>query len=246
MKFPVGFTPPSPNHVCKLKKSIYELRQASRQWYSKLTTALNFKGYTHSLNDYSLFFKETDSSISIVAVYVDDILLTGNDTKELTALKEFLHQEFRIKDLGHLHYFLGMEVLRESHRIDSLHKSPVSCPLDPSARLLAQTGDSIPDSTLYRHLLGKLNYLTHTRSDISYIVQHLSQYMQDSRQPHHNVALCVLRYLLKDPGLGLFMSSSPSYQLPAFCDSDWSTCPNSRKSVSGFYISLGSCRVLWK
>ncbi|XP_019255053.1 PREDICTED: uncharacterized protein LOC109233629 [Nicotiana attenuata] len=187
MKFPVGFTPPSPNHVY--------------------------------------------SSISIVAVYVDYILLTGNDTKELTALKEFLHEEFRIKDLGHLHYFLGMEVLRESHGLilsqrkfildllqefDSLYKSHVSCSLDPCARLLAQTGDSIPDPTLYRHLLGKLNYLTHTRPNLSYTVQHLSQYMQDPRQPHLNAALCVLRYLLKDPGLGLFMSSSPPYQLLAF------------------------------
>nr|XP_016483297.1 PREDICTED: uncharacterized mitochondrial protein AtMg00810-like [Nicotiana tabacum] len=260
MKFPVSFTPPSPNHVWKLKKSIYGLRQASRQWYSKLTTALNFKGYTHFLNDYSLFFRRTYSSISIVAVYVDDILLTGNDTKELTELKAFLHEEFRIKDLGSFHYFLGMEVLREPHGLilsrrkftldllhefDSLHKTHVSCPLDPSVRLLAQT-DPIPDPNLYRYLLGKLNYLTHTKPNLSFIVHRLSQYMQDSRQTHLNASLRVLRYLFKDPGLGLFMSSSPSYQLLAFCDSDWAACPNSRKSVSGFFISFGSSPISWK
>ncbi|XP_070010455.1 uncharacterized protein [Nicotiana sylvestris] len=94
-----------------------------------------------------------------------------------------------------------------SDEFDSLHKSPVFCPLD--------------------HLLTYLLRL-------------------DPRQPNLNVALRVLRYLLKDPGLGLFMSSSPSYQLLAFYDSDWATCPNSRKSFSGFYISLGSSPISWK
>nr|XP_016506668.1 PREDICTED: uncharacterized mitochondrial protein AtMg00810-like [Nicotiana tabacum] len=138
MKFSFGFTPPSSTRVCKLKKSLYGLRQASRQW--------------------------SDSSISIVVVYVDDILLTGNNLEEINALKVFLHQEFRIKDLGNLHYFLGMEVLREPEGLiltqrkftldlllefDCLHKPSVSCPLDPTIKLLAKSGAPIKDPTLY-------------------------------------------------------------------------------------------------
>ncbi|XP_019242426.1 PREDICTED: uncharacterized protein LOC109222537, partial [Nicotiana attenuata] len=172
------------------------------------------------------------SSISIVAVYVDDILLTGNDVDELHTLKSFLDHEFKIKDLGELYFFLGMEVLREAaglvlcqrkftldllKEFDSLHYSPVSSPLDPTVKLLAKTGEPLPSNSI-----------------------------SDPRKPHLHAALRVLRYLLKDPGLGLFMTASPSFQLIAFCDSDWGTCPDTRKSVSGFFISLGGSPISWK
>lgn len=134
-----------------------------------------------------------------------------------------------------------LDLLKE---FDAMQLVSVSSPLDPTTRLLAKTGDPVKDPTLYRHLLGKLNYLTHTRPDLSFTVQHLSQYTQDPRKPYLDAAYRVLRYLLKDPGLGLFMSSSSSFQLLAFCDSVWATCPDSRKLVSGFYISLGALSYL--
>ena len=111
MKPPPGLKVSNPNQVCKLQKSLYGLKQASRQWYAKLSSALKEKGYQNSKNDYSLFYKKMGSFQTYVAVYVDDIMVTGNCTEEITSLKAFLDNTFKNKDLGLLNFFLGIEVL---------------------------------------------------------------------------------------------------------------------------------------
>jgi len=84
------------------------LKQASRQWYAKLAEVLYAWGYHHSSNDYSLFHEKTHDSVVFLGVYVDDILLTGNDLEEIQALKSYLDHVFKIKDLGEAHYFHGL------------------------------------------------------------------------------------------------------------------------------------------
>jgi len=111
MKIPEGSNTLVSRTVCKLNKSLYGLKQASRQWYAKLTEILYSRGYQHSSNDHSLFYKKTAGSNTFLRVYVDDILLTGNNEAEIISLKAHLDSIFTIKDLGEAHYFLGMEFL---------------------------------------------------------------------------------------------------------------------------------------
>ena len=94
--------------LCRLRKSLYGLKQASRQWYAKLSEILFQRGYTHSENDHSLFCKKNAQSVVFLAVYVDDILLTGNDEVEIISLKAILDHAFKIKDLGYVYYFIGI------------------------------------------------------------------------------------------------------------------------------------------
>jgi len=110
MKLPPGLSTSKPNQVCKLSKSLYGLKQASRKWYEKLTTFLISTGYKQAASDASLFIKSTSETFTVLLVYVDDIILAGNSLHEFHIIKNVMHQAFKIKDLGTLKYFLGLEV----------------------------------------------------------------------------------------------------------------------------------------
>ncbi|XP_019252680.1 PREDICTED: uncharacterized protein LOC109231476 [Nicotiana attenuata] len=122
----------------------------------------------------------------------------------------------------------------------------VSSPLDPYSKLHAELEPPIKDPTLYRRLVGKLNYLTNTRPDICFVVLCLSEFMQRPSLSHFSAGLRVLRYLRSDSGQGILLSSAPSFDLVAFCDADWAAYKDSRRSVSGFFITLGGASISWK
>ncbi|OWM91419.1 hypothetical protein CDL15_Pgr017337 [Punica granatum] len=113
MKLPPGLTSVGSTKVCRLQKSLYGLRQASRNWFAKFSIALKSYGFLQSSADYSLFTFNKDGVILIVLVYVDDLILTGNDPAQCTKFKQYLDDCFSIKDLGTLRYFLGIEVARQ-------------------------------------------------------------------------------------------------------------------------------------
>jgi len=110
MEVSKGVIPPKPCQVCKLRKSIYGHRQASRQWYEKLSTVLIASGYTQSQYDFSLFTKQSATgTFTIILVYVDDMILTGNNVQEIALVKSQLDHLFKIKDLSQLKFFLRLE-----------------------------------------------------------------------------------------------------------------------------------------
>ena len=260
MKVPEGYPNPL-NKVCRLVKSIYGLRQSSRMWSDKLAISLISQGFVRSKNDYSLFIYKTDSHITILAVYVDDIMITGSDESHISAVKEFLDQAFSIKDLGLLHYFLGIEVtympdgialsqkkftkeLLQGVDIDTSKKAVTPLPIH--IKLHSDEGDLFPDPELYRSYVGKLNFLTHTRPDLSYTVQLLSQYMQHPRIPHFEALQHTLRYISQSAGQGILLKADDHLTLQAFSDSDWAACPDSRRSVTGYVLLLGNSPISWK
>jgi len=136
-----------------------------------------------------------------------------------------------------------LDLLRE---YDCFNYAPLSSLLDPTIKLRAKEGPPLSDPTFYRKLIGKLNFLTNTRLDIAFSVQQLSQFMQDPRAPHLQAAYHLLRYLKKDPTLGVHLSMDPDCTVQAFCDSDWASCPDSRRSVSGYLVLLGNSPISWK
>ncbi|GJQ92447.1 putative RNA-directed DNA polymerase [Tanacetum coccineum] len=114
MTLPEGYFDVNDKKVCKLQKSLYGLKQTPRKWREKLTSVLKVFGFEQSKNDFSLYTKSAGESFVVLLVYVDDILITGNDMTEINNCKKLLNSEFMIKDLGVLKYFLGIEVISDN------------------------------------------------------------------------------------------------------------------------------------
>ncbi|XP_056692165.1 uncharacterized mitochondrial protein AtMg00810-like [Spinacia oleracea] len=126
-----------------------------------------------------------------------------------------------------------------------LHKSVVT-PLSINTKLYADEGLPYDAPEHYRTLVGKLNFLTHTRPDLCFAVQLLSQFMHMPRIPHVTALQHVLRYVAHTAGQGIILKAADSLTLQAFSDSDWAACPNTRKSITGYVLLLGNSPVSWK
>ena len=185
------------------------------------------------------------------------MILCGNDPAEISCVKLKLDDLFKIKDLGPLKIFLGLEVAHCSKGISLCQRKytlellesagllackPAATPMVHSQKLVRDDGDPLDDVGAYRRLIGQLLYLTNSRPNICYAVTHLSQFLSKPMKSHYQAALHVLKYLKGSPGRGLFFSSESDIQLKAFSDA----CPDSRRSITGYCVFLGNSLDSWK
>ena len=263
MRQPPGYVDPQlPRHVCKLDKSLYGLKQSPRAWFSRLSSKLQEFGFVPSKVDPSLFVYQQGDIHIYMLIYVDDIIVASSSSRAVEELVKSLREEFAIKDLGNLHYFLGIEVKREEDglvllqskyasdvlaRVGMTSCKMVTSPMSSTEKLVQGEGEELSgtDATKYRSTVGALQYLTLTRPDLSFAVNRVCQYMQTPTDQHWSAVKRILRYLKHTLNVGLHIRKSASTHISAFSDADWAGSPDDRKSTSGFAVFLGSNLVSW-
>lgn len=268
MAQPKGYERGGKNLVCRLKKSIYGLKQASRAWNQVVNAFFEEHGFSRSNADSCVYVKAEKDMILIIAIYVDDLILASNDLEALNNLKNLLMKNFKMKDLGELKFFLGMEISRDRQakkiylsqqrylkdilrRFGMQDCKAVVTPLEDGLKLSkelplgTEKGEEEPVDGIYRSIIGSLMYaMIATRPDIAYAVGLLSRFMVNPGKRHLECAKRVLRYLRGTISLSLEFSGD--LLLKGFSDADWAGCPDERKSTSGFVFYLGNGAISWK
>eukprot|EP00253_Pinus_taeda_P028663 PITA_28663 len=229
MEQPIEFIQTDSSLVCRLKKSIYGLKQAPRAWYAKMDSFLLETSFSRCHFENTVYAKKVGKCLIILVLYVDDLILTGSDPNLIDNVKSSLKKKFEMTDLGHLHYFLGLQVLQSKGGI-SLSQSKYACdilrhfhmedckpnpsPFQSRAKLSVTCTSHEVDATLYRQLVGKLLYLNHTGLDLSFVV-------------------------------GLIARVEASPLLFSFTVFDWAVDPDDQKSTAGYVFTLGSRPITW-
>ena len=136
-----------------------------------------------------------------------------------------------------------MEILQD---IGFIGSKPIRTPMEQNLHISKDVGKLLLDASQYRKLIGRFLYLTLTRPDITYAVHRLSKFLATPREPHMLVVNRVLQYSKGTPGRGLFFSSSSCMQVKAYCDVDWVGCLDTRRSITGYSVFLGSYLISWR
>jgi histone deacetylase 1/2 len=274
MRQPPGYEDKTrPHFVCKLDKALYGLKQAPRAWCALLSSKLVDLGFKASKADTSLFYYNKGKTIIYVLIYVDDIIVASSSQEATDALLSDLKKDFALKDLGDLHYVLGMEVKKVQsgiiltqdkyatdllRRVNMLSCKPISTPLSTSEKLSAHEGVPLDpnDAKNYRSIVGALQYLTLTRPDISFSVNKVCQFLHAPTDTHWSTVKRILRYIRQNTKIGLKIRKSNSMLVSGFSDSDWANLISwsarkqatvSRSSTEAEYkaIANATVEIMW-
>ncbi|PKU87871.1 Retrovirus-related Pol polyprotein from transposon TNT 1-94 [Dendrobium catenatum] len=260
MRQPIGFEDPTqPDAICRLHKSLYGLKQAPRQWFQKLTTTLHSRGFRFSRSDPSLLIYTKLHVQIYLLIYVDDILVTGNDPSQIQQLLQHLHTEFALKQLGQISLFLGIQVIRtnngfflsQAHYAQQLLQEvglsnckPAPTPITPASKHQTDNTKPFPDVTLYHRLAGSLQYLSIPRPDIAFATNQVCQHMQSPTETDFQHIKRIFRYIKGTATYDLPILTGDT-NLSTFTDANWASDHTDRKSISGFCTFMGPNLISW-
>ena len=254
------------NLVCKLNKSLYGLKQSAFLWNKTLINFMQSQNLFQSIKDPCVFIRKTDKDTLYVLIWVDDIIISASSTDVMNIFKTNLSNRFKVKDLGPLKWFLGIQFditdkcisMNQSlyvktilSRFSMTDCTPRTLPCDPKVyTLLERDSDKLENPKKYQELIGSLIWLmTGTRPDIVFVTTLLSRFMQEPTTTHMAIALDVLRYLKYTIHYDLrFVKTGNKLQLFGFSDADYSSDPLDRKSISGYCFKLiqSSGLISWR
>ena len=264
MKQPECFVKPGEEKlVCKLKKSLYGLKQSPRCWNHKFRDYMISIGFVQSKADPCVFIDNSDT-LTIVAVWVDDLILITENHKDMSAVKKNLESRFKMKDLGALHYCLGISVVQDREggylqlhqrqyiltlleKYGLMNAKPASTPADTNVHLVKDDGVSKRvDSGIYQSMVGSLLYAAiATRPDIAQAVSAVSKYNCNPSQVHLTAVKRIFRYLNGTLDLALEYQKSSGGSLVGYADSDWGGDRDDRHSTTGNIFMLSNGPVSW-
>ena len=249
------------NMVLKLKKALYGLRQAPRAWNLKLDKSLKQMGFVKCTQEQAVYTRGNTNTRIIVGIYVDDLILTGEDPKGVELFKKQIIGEFEMSDLGLLSYYLGIEVAQFEggvsikqttyakkvlNQFGMLDCNSTKAPMEHRAQLYKDPEGQPVDATEYRRVIGCLRYLLHTRPDLSYAVGVVSRFMERPTEIHHKAVKQVLRYLQGTIHLGLvFRKGGGDEEIVGYSDSDLAGDLDDRKSMGGMSFYINDSLVSW-
>ena len=209
-------------------------------------------------------FKNKTESV-IIAVYVDDILIAGTSNKKIAEVKAAIANRFEVKDMGELHYFLGVKIVRDSQAgtiwlgqpsyseniVQDFNMENVNVcrtPTNPSLKLTkADETSTYADTEKYQSAVGKLLFLsTRTRPDIAFAVSTVAKFTSNPTEQHWKAVKHIIRYIAGTINYGLMFTRSETTDCTGFSDADWAGDVDDRKSTSGYIFSVGGAPVSWK
>lgn len=241
--------------VYQLVKTLYELRQAPRAWYAKLSICLKQLGFVKCPYEHSVYTRREGDEALVIAVYVDDILVTETKVSNINKFKQQMGKEFEISDLGKLSYYLGIEVIQDKDHIILkqavyalmlLEKAgmsecnPAKYPMEVKVQIDRDDKGKPFNSTEFKSLVGGLRYLVHTRPDIAFSVGIVSRFMERPTNLHLGAVKRILRYVKGTLEFGLkYVRGTGNYLLSNYSDSDMAGNVEDRKSMGGmaFYLT---------